>query len=615
MSEQFAKSLGRPADAGTMIGNISIAAAMRVIEQRKVVNGEDQSAVLPAGAGMENGEAFVNGPDVIVGDLPSMAQFGSAGTRVGLAIGTTSCNAGNVQLNWFAMPNIDHPVIPQNLYRMSANGERFEQVGQSWLKHAFTALQQNACGFGCTASGTGTKLGVGCSDPYSASLNAGQSGLGSRAWVNPFTGAYPATARSHAGHTETGTSHLVLVEASDLNTTTNAGATYFGEAQYVTPHEYAWCQSHPGECNMYNNTSYRRFNVSGTTSFSFSPVGGTVQMQPAVHAWTGATIKQIEPAPGVDGRGFVAYKVSGPVNGVYHYEYTVTNQNLDRAIQSFSVPLGCGVSISNVGFFAPPNHPGSPEDGTVGSAGFSNAPWTAVQSGNAVSWSSETVAQNPNANAIRWGTMYNFRFDSTRPPQTKMATVGFFKTGEPITVEIQAPAPQACNALQTSNAVSRKVHGSAGTFDIDLSGRDGVESRRSANGSHTVVVMFTNDVVAGNAAVTEGTGSVAGSPTFSGNTMTINLTNVAPVQRLVVTLSGVTDSFSQTMTNTAVEMKLLPGDTDGNSSVGASDVARVKSESSNPVTQNNFRSDVNADGAVTASDISAVKSMAGTTLP
>ena len=47
-----------------------------------------------------------------------------------------------------------------------------------------------------------------------------------------------------------------------------------------------------------------------------------------------------------------------------------------------------------------------------------------------LTWSTETFAQNPNANAIRFGTMYNFRFDSNRPPQTANATIGFFKTGE-----------------------------------------------------------------------------------------------------------------------------------------------------------------------------------------
>ena len=50
------------------------------------------------------------------------------------------------------------------------------------------------------------------------------------------------------------------------------------------------------------------------------------------------------------------------------------------------------------------------------------------------------LPQNQNANAIRFGTLYNFRFDADQPPQTANATVGFFKTGSPMMVAIQAPA-------------------------------------------------------------------------------------------------------------------------------------------------------------------------------
>jgi hypothetical protein len=389
----------------------------------------------------------VPGPDVILGELPSLQQFGSSGTQVGLAVGTDSCNNGDVELNFFAMPNTDHPVMAQNLYRMSGgatNDDRFEQIGQSWVTHAFFALQNNACGFGCTPASNGTHLGVGCSNADSVSINAGPTNLGSRAWVNPFTGVFPSTANSHTGHTHTGTSHRILVEGSDLNTTMNPGATYYAEAQFVTPHEYAWCQAHPGQCNMFYNASYRRFNVAGMTSFTFSAVGATVRMTPAINAWTGATINTIEPEPGTDGRAFTGYKVTGPVAGVWHYEYAINNQNLDRGIQSFSVPLGCGVKVSNFGFHAPLNHPGFPNDGTQGDAGFSNAAWTSTQTASALSWSSETFVQNQNANALRWGTLYNFRFDSNRPPQAANATIAFFKTGMPITVGIQGPSPDTC---------------------------------------------------------------------------------------------------------------------------------------------------------------------------
>jgi hypothetical protein len=60
-------------------------------------------------------------------------------------------------------------------------------------------------------------------------------------------------------------------------------------------------------------------------------------MQPAINAWTNATVGQLEPDPGNDGIFFVGYKVTGPNNGIYHYEYAIYNENLDRAIQSFEV--------------------------------------------------------------------------------------------------------------------------------------------------------------------------------------------------------------------------------------------------------------------------------------
>ena len=84
------------------------------------------------------------------------------------------------------------------------------------------------------------------------------------------------------------------METSDLMPGKNPGATYFGEAAYLSPHEYTWCLSHPRECNMFNNYSYRQFSVSGgPTFFNFPPVSSTVRMQPAIQAWaaTGATIQ------------------------------------------------------------------------------------------------------------------------------------------------------------------------------------------------------------------------------------------------------------------------------------------------------------------------------------
>ena len=149
------------------------------------------------------------------------------------------------------------------------NNDRFEQIGESWVKHTFGADQDDECNFGCIPWPDSTQLGVGCSDPYTAPENAFYSLLGSRAWVNPFTGAFPSSARNHTGHTHTATSHRVLVAKSDLDTTQNTGATYYAEAQYDTPQEYAWCQAHPGQCNMYNNASYRQLQCNRHYLFHF----------------------------------------------------------------------------------------------------------------------------------------------------------------------------------------------------------------------------------------------------------------------------------------------------------------------------------------------------------
>jgi hypothetical protein len=483
LSNDFAAELGRPAEAGTLVGQITINATLQPTEVIQVVNGQVDGQEIPS-LSPENGTR--PGPDVVVGDLSGLAQFGSAsGTQVGLAVGTDSCNYGTVDLNWFANPSNDHPVIPQNLYRMSggaANDERFEQIGQSSVKHAFTALELNLCGLGCNGVG-GDRLGSGCSDPYGAGLNAGPN-LGSRAWINPFTGAYPrndgATPNnSHGGHAHVGPSHRILTEIADLSTTQNPGATYYAEGQYITPHEYVHCQNNPGQCNQYNNVSYRRYNVSGTGSpFSFSSAGSTQREKPAIQAWPGATIIEIRPDPGNDGIAFIGYKVTNPSPGVWHYEYAIYNQNLDRGIQSFSVPVGNGVTLTNVGFHAPPQHPGWSADGTTSNQGFSSTPWASSQSASAISWGTEAFATNTNANAIRWGTLYNFRFDSNRPPQTVNATIGFFKTGVPVSVQVQGPLPATASNVTISGRVTRaNGQGAGGVYVILI---DASDNRRAA---------------------------------------------------------------------------------------------------------------------------------------
>ena len=167
-------------------------------------------------------------------------------------------------------------------------------------------------------------------------------------------------------------------------------------------------------------------------------------------------------------------------------------------------------------------------------------------------------------------------------------------------------------ALTLSSAVSRKTHGAAGDFDVNLplSGTPGVECRM-ANPGHTLVFTFTNSVVGGNASVTSGNGTVSGSPTFSGNTMTVNLTGVTDIQTVGVMLSGVTDSFAQVLSDTTVNATFLVGDSTANGVVNASDVSQVKSLTGAVISASNFRADLNASGAINAGDASIVKAASG----
>jgi hypothetical protein len=164
-----------------------------------------------------------------------------------------------------------------------------------------------------------------------------------------------------------------------------------------------------------------------------------------------------------------------------------------------------------------------------------------------------------------------------------------------------------------TSAVSRKVHGGAGTFDValPLNGPTGIECRIGP--TYTMVVTFSTSVTVTSATVTCGTGSV-GSISGSGTpTITVNLTGVTDVQRITVTLSNVSDGTNSG--DVPISMGVLVGDTTANGVVNAGDVSQTKSQVGQTVTSSNFREDVNANGTISATDVSLVKSDVGHALP
>jgi hypothetical protein len=164
------------------------------------------------------------------------------------------------------------------------------------------------------------------------------------------------------------------------------------------------------------------------------------------------------------------------------------------------------------------------------------------------------------------------------------------------------------------NAVSRKAHGAAGTFDIGLPliGAPGIECRSGGTtNDYQMVITFGTPVTFAGAQVTQGTGT-ATTTSPSGNQVFVNLTGVTNAQTIKVTLFAVNDGTATN--NVVIPMSILIGDTTNNSAVNSSDIAQTQSQSGQPVTLNNFREDVTVNGLINSSDIAFVQSKSGTAL-
>jgi uncharacterized repeat protein (TIGR01451 family) len=226
---------------------------------------------------------------------------------------------------------------------------------------------------------------------------------------------------------------------------------------------------------------------------------------------------------------------------------------------------------------------------------------------------------------------------------TVVCKLGIFPSGATATVDIVVTAPNVSGTLTNTaivaaatadpnlanntatefttvipvpptGAVSRKTHGSAGTFDINLPLSDtvGIECRTggSPTGNHTIVVTFANPISAvasATCAANPATTSIAG------NQVTVNCTGVPNAQTIAINLTGVNDGTN--VGNVSVPMGVLLGDVTANGIVSNTDVGSVKGQVGAPVTASNFRNDVNANGIVSNTDVSTTKAQVGTSLP
>jgi hypothetical protein len=178
--------------------------------------------------------------------------------------------------------------------------------------------------------------------------------------------------------------------------------------------------------------------------------------------------------------------------------------------------------------------------------------------------------------------------------------------------------------LAPVSAGSRKSHGTAGTFDVNLplTSPVGIECRPGGgtnSDNHQVILTFPVPVTVTTASATPdpnqpgATGSVSGF-SVNGAQVTVNLAGVSNAQKLTITLGNVSDGVN-TNSMLTVPMGVLAGDTTGNGAVNSSDIAQTQSQSGQLVTSSNFREDVTLNGSINSSDIAFVQSKSGTALP
>ncbi len=460
--------------------------AQALIDEAMALSPELMNSLAPGAAiaagdcvGCELGNA---GADVIVGDLNGIGYYGATTyngeTWRAYSVGTTSCNLGTVNLLW-QQNNNNHPVIGQNLYRY--DGKVFEQIGIGHLKHGFCALQEGICqtpGNPCMPAGGGCSqaLGIFCSDPYTASLNGSQGNLGPRWQVNPYTGVFPYP-YSPGAMNNTVIGRRVAVRDADL--TTDTSVRYFAEGMYVTKDDAA-------AGNGGNNASYREARFFSNGQFGF--LGATQRTQPAIQAWANidpeVKLEIVEPAG--DGRFYVASRAYDNGDGTWDYEYAVFNLNNDAAGRAFTVPAG-NASVSSMAFTDVDYHSG---DG-VGGVTQDLTDWSATTRAGDMVW--EVVDIGANSNALRWGSMYNYRFTANAGPVEADATIDFFKNAGSVTVSVLAP--QGCSLSADTNGDNIVNFSDLNTI-LAAFGQAGAGNPADVNGDEIVNFSDLNAVLA-----------------------------------------------------------------------------------------------------------------------
>jgi hypothetical protein len=180
-------------------------------------------------------------------------------------------------------------------------------------------------------------------------------------------------------------------------------------------------------------------------------------------------------------------------------------------------------------------------------------------------------------------------------PPGVVFTLSYTATSVVLNADVVAPP-----VLQ--GAVSRKVHGAAGAFNLPLSIVPTNPSTEPRQGpAQTIVLSFDKPVTGATATITEGIATAA-APAFVGTEVVIALSGVIDRQYVTVSLTNVGSADGGTGGSASARIGFLVGDVNGTRVVSVADLGFINAQLAQVVTVANFLKDVNASGSVTVAD-------------
>ena len=163
------------------------------------------------------------------------------------------------------------------------------------------------------------------------------------------------------------------------------------------------------------------------------------------------------------------------------------------------------------------------------------------------------------------------------------------------------------------SAVSRKVHGQAGPFDINVSQPTAIESRQS--GPTEVIVTFDRlfQLLTGASADVQTSQGTVTSLAPAGHELAVELENAGGPGAVTLSFPGIADAGNASAVATEILcFRVLQADATNDGQVNIFDLVAIRNTLNQPVDAGNFTRDINVDGVINVFDLVATRNRLNT---